>query len=255
MKEKRAKIPKMLAVGLGLLILLSFAVSPVLAKSGTYLKEKDIHIRQKTHTHTDAIEMFGMTIAEETDTYTLTETWISKDKMRTDTYERKDESDMKGQLTYSNYWLKDKMYSVDHRNKTYAEVKLGDLPTMDVTVKVEPTRETEKIGGWKCKKYNVEIKFAIEGMTFTTKEELWACKDIKIDYGKYMGHTQAATSSLFGKDALNEFKKIGGYPVRIIGTTTVMGITTETTTELIEYGLGSTPKGIYEIPRGYKKGS
>ncbi|GEM_PF-1320793 len=228
--------------GLGLFALLSLSVSPVLANPDTYAKEK---------IHTDAITMFGITTPAE-DTYT--EMWMSKDKMRIDSY------DENGKLTESNIWRGDrtKMYSIDHVNKTYGEEIKLPLSMMETTVKVTPTNETQKINKWNCKKYLVKIKTSTMGVTTTMNQEVWATKDIDIDYGRYMKLAQASQAaaglSSFSEDIIKEWQKVKGYPVRTTTAITIMGKRMKSITELVEYDSHrSVPRGFYDVPKGYTK--
>jgi hypothetical protein len=174
---------KRIFVGLGLFALLSLSISPVLANPDTYIKNKD---------HTDAVTMFGITTPAE-DTYT--EMWTSKDKMRIDSY------DENGKLTSSTIWQGSKIYFIDHAKKTYEEMDLstdigGIVSMMKMTVEVTPTNETQKINKWNCKKYLVKIKTSAKGVTTTMNQEVWATKDIDIDYGRYTKLAQASQAPL-----------------------------------------------------------
>jgi hypothetical protein len=58
-----------------------------------------------------------------------------------------------------------------------------------------------------------------------------------------------------GEDAIKEFKKIKGITVLTTSTTTVMGTSIKSSTELLDYKEGTAPAGHFELPAGYKKTS
>ena len=235
---------KRIFAGLGLFALLSLSVSPVLANPDTYIKE---------HTHADAVTMFGRTVSPAQDTYT--ETWMSGDKMRMDS------CDNKGKLIDSTIWRGDKIYDIDHAQKTYTEMDISEIlggvaSMMKMTAKVTPTSESKKVNKWNCKKYIVEIKTSMGPVTTTMTMEMWVSEDIDVDYGRYMEISQSAISGLvsFTEGSERELQKIKGHPVLSTMTITTMGQSIKSTTELLEYDSHrSVPRGFYDVPQGYAK--
>ena len=242
---------KIFVFALVAVLLAALVIPQVMASSAT-----DIYIKEKIHT--DAVKIFGRTISEAEDTYT--ETWMSGDKMRVDNY------DEQYRLTDSTIWRGDKgkVYFVDHVNKTYTEMNLGEVTTgmptgmaMNFTVKVTPTSETKMIKTWNCKKYMVETNIAMGIVSTTTTQEIWTTEDIKIDYSQYMQFSQSAQSGAglsISEDVIKEWAKVKGYPVLTITTIKTMGQSIKSTTELLEYNSQkSAPAGTYDIPKGYTK--
>ena len=91
-------------------------------------------------------------------------------------------------------------------------------------------------------------------MGMTTKSEVWASEDIKIDYELY----RSLTFSLLGQtqgveDMMKEMEKIKGIVVLSSGSMSMMGTDVKSTQELVEVAEKSAPGGTYDIPGGYKK--
>jgi hypothetical protein len=65
---------------------------------------------------------------------------------------------------------------------------------------------------------------------------------------------QSAAGLSIGEDVMKEWGKVKGYPVLTTMTTTTMGQSIKSSTELLEYNSKkSAPKGFYDVPRGYTK--
>ncbi len=217
-------------------------------------------------THMDAFEVMGQKQPARDDT---TSFWIGTDRMAM----------MKGGKVASLLDAKGGLlYIFDNANNQYSVIKLSDisaaidsanaaLNSNDTTeegqqkkmlanmmastkVTVTPTEETKKIREWNTKKYIIDQTMPM----INTKITAWTTKDIKIDYTQIQLLTNAFKASTpgFGK-VLEEFKKINGLPVSITSESAVMGQTVKTTTDLIEYAQKPAPKGVFEIPAGYKQ--
>ncbi len=217
-------------------------------------------------THVNAFEVMGQKQPARDDT---TSFWIGTERMAM----------VKGGKVASLLDAKGGLlYIFDNANNQYSVIKLSDisayvdsanaaLNSTDTTeegqqkrmlanmmastkVTVTPTEETKKIREWNTRKYLIDQTMPM----INTKITAWTTQDIKIDYTKVQLLTNAFKASTpgFGK-VLDEFKKINGLPVSITSESAVMGQTVTTTTDLIEYAKKPAPKGIFEIPAGYKQ--
>ena len=223
----------------------------------------DTFIKQVTHT--DSFKVMGQTQPATDDTSTV---WMTKDK-----------ACMTGADNKSSILRADKgiMYFVDHESKTYAEMPIEDLgdikkmagleddeedaqaaemmqglaaAMMSMDVTVTPTDEKKKIKDWSAKKYIVEIKTPMG----STKSEIWASEDIKIDYDMFNTLSNAFMAQMPGfQKAMEEMKKVKGVTVLSVGEAQVMGTSVKTTTTLLECSDKSAPAGIFDIPKDYKK--
>jgi len=250
MKSKRA-----------LTSLCGLVVVALLALWGT--TQADTFIKQVTHT--DSFKVMGQIQPATDDTSTM---WLTKDK-----------ACMIGADNKSSILRADKgiMYFVDHESKTYAEMPLEDLGDikkmagveddeeaaqaaemmqglaagmMSMEVTVTPTDEKKKIKDWSAKKYIVEIKMPMG----STKSEVWASEDIKIDYDMFQTISNAFMAQMPGfQKAMEEMKKVKGMTVLSVGEAKVMGTSVKTTTTLLEHSTKSAPAGIFDVPKDYKK--
>ncbi len=237
------------------------AVLALLALWGTTQAETFI----KQVTHTDSFKVMGQVQPAEDDTSTV---WMTKDK-----------ACMTGSDNKSSILRADKgiMYFVDHESKTYAEMPLEDLGDikkmagleddeeaaqaaemmqglvagmMSMEITVTPTDEKKKIKDWSAKKYIVEIKMPMG----STKSEVWASEDIKIDYDMFNTLSNAFMAQMPGfQKAMEEMKKVKGVTVLSIGEAQVMGTSVKTTTTLLECSSKPAPAGIFDVPKDYKK--
>lgn len=235
-----------------------FAIVPlalVLVMSGQIMA--DSYFRQATHV--GAFEMMGQKSPEKNDTATV---WVTDGKSCSQTGD--------GQTVIFDA-DKGKIFMVDHNKKEYSEVpinlfgeaaeegaeaEMSEAQQMmkammgSIEVNVSPTDQTEKIGDWDTKLYNVELGIAM----MPSKQQIWATEDIKIDYSAFDAVSNGMMAMLPGFEKIvEEMKQVKGMPVKTIITTTAMGGEIVTTTNLIEYAEKDAPAGIYEVPEGYKK--
>ena len=228
----------------GLVVIYMFFSAPLI-QADTFIQAKR---------HTDSFTMMGQTQPAKDEVTTM---WVAKDKYRTDVRE--------GQ-SFIVRLDQSKMYVLDHTEKMYSAV---DLPIdwskmippesqqmaeqwmqmFKMTATVTDTGETKKIKGWNCRKYLVSLK----GM-MRADMEVWTTKDIKIDYSAYkkFGESVMSMNPMF-KDAMEEMKKIEGYTVSSATTMNMMGADMKTTEEVIEVSEKPAPRGVYDIPAGYKE--
>ena len=241
--------------------LCGLVVLALLALWGTV--QADTFVKQVTHT--DSFKVMGQVQPAEDDTSTM---WLAKDK-----------ACMIGTDNKSSILRADKgiMYFVDHESKTYAEMPIEDLGDikkmagleddeeaaqaaemmqgmvagmMSMEVTVTPTDEKKKIKDWSAKKYIVEVKMPMG----STKSDVWASEDIKIDHDMFYTLSNAFMALMPGfQKAMEEMKKIKGMTVLSVGEAKVMGASVKTTTTLLEHSTKSAPAGIFDVPKDYKK--
>lgn len=227
--------------------------------------QADVFIKQKNHT--DGFSMMGQSQPAKDDLFV---TWMGKDRARMD----------HGEETSIIIRMDKKvMYMINHAEKKYAEMPIdskGDIfssaiagsglsdeeqaqakkmmagfaKMMKPKVSVTETGETQKIKNWNCKKYNMTMSM----MGTTSKTEIWASEDIKIDYELYRNLTFSVMGQTPGiEDMMKEMEKIKGIVVMSTGTMSMMGTDVKSTQELLEVADRSAPGGTYEVPSGYKK--
>ncbi len=160
-----------------------------------------------------------------------------------------------------------KIYSVDHSEKTYSEIDLPFdlekiLPAdallmmqmMQVTASLTETGETQKIKDWDCKKYVAEMSVSMMGMTMPGKMEIWATKDVDIDFDAFKKfYAEVLLLIPFLSELSKESEKIDGLPVLVSLSMNVMGADTGYEEEVLSIEKKDAPQGTYEIPKGYTK--
>lgn len=215
----------------------------------------------KQTTHVDAFEMMGQKSPEKNDTSVV---WLTDGKSCC--------------LIGSNESIifdseKGSIFMVNHENKEYSSVSMnlfgagggeveskgGELSQAQqmaqvmaesMKITVTPTDQTEKIGDWDVKLYNVEIAIAM----MPSRQDVWATEDIKIDYAMFNAVSNGMMAQLPGFEKIvEEMKQIKGIPVKTVTHTSAMGGVIVTTTKLIEYAEKDAPDGVFDIPEGYKK--
>ena len=231
-----------------LVIVVAFAIGgPALADS--YVKQA---------TRVDAFEMMGQKSPETNDTSIV---WLTDGKSCC--------------LVGSGESIifdseKGSIFMVNHEKKEYSQVSMNlfgggsdedaskdnNMAKMmqamggSMKVTVVLTDKTDKIGDWDVQLYNVELAIAM----MPSKQEIWATKDIKIDYSLYNAVSNGMMAQMPGFEKIvEEMKKIEGIPVKTVTRTSAMGSEMVTTTNLIEFAEKDAPDGIFDIPEGYKK--
>jgi len=233
------------------------------------LVQADIYLKYKQRT--DAFEIMGQ---KQPARETVRETWIARDMIRTD----------EGPQTMIMRIDKKQIYLMDNQAKTYSEFPM-DMQEMarqaieedqemssqekeeakdfvegmmegmsEFSVTVEDTGQTKKIGPWNCRKY-VQTTNTAMGPSET---ELWATKDIDLDYD--LLHRMAAASMMMMPgmqesmdDFVKEMKKIDGVTVYSVSTSAMMDAEIRTTQDLLDYSDQKTGKGFYTVPENYMK--
>lgn len=221
----------------------------------------DIYMKQKQHT--DAITMMGQTQPAQDLT---NETWITSDKIVTMNEKQKTIIDMNMKsITMVNHEKKvivnmpmdfsknmDKQGDMSSEEKAQFQQFMGKM--MQINVKVEETNERKNIGNWNCRKYLQTINMSMG----TTKSEIWATEDIKVDEDIYAKYSAGMLAQLPGMSqnmgaVTDELKKIKGVHVYSEQTITMMGQPMKSTIELLEFKEGKAPSNLFDLPTGYKK--
>jgi hypothetical protein len=189
----------------------------------------------------------------------LSKTYLAYDKMKV-VNEGPDATDMimdptAGTITFINHaekeYLPINVQSVmDSMSGPAAEQMRKSIGEM--TVKVEATGETKKIGDWDTKQYRVTKT----GM-MNVDQEIWATEDVDLDVTRYTdmmslsGPGGMLANSPAGIAQRVEMSKIKGYPILTKTKMEMMGTTMETETEVTVIRKEAIPADIFEIPRGY----
>ncbi len=158
-----------------------------------------------------------------------------------------------------------KIIFINDKNKKYAIFNLPiQLPPQmsqmmkmfNMTFKLSPTNETQKIKNWNCKKYVVtSSQGANPQMKISMNMEIWATRDIKIDGNLFQEFNEAmAFSNPMIKNMVAEMRKLNGqFPVKTIITMSMMGRKTTSSSEVTDVSYKPVPKSLFNIPTGYTK--
>jgi len=163
---------------------------------------------------------------------------------------------------------KDVMILVNHKEKTYIELKLpldftpyypdegiaqgiqNMMKTLSVTVK--PNGLTLRAGKWLCQGYRMEI--VLPGMA-TKTTTVWASTDVKFDWRKAhrVKKYLVAASLKIDMERLKQMDKIKGAFILTESIFNVLGDTFRTREQVIEISRKSPEEGVYDVPPGYEK--
>jgi len=221
----------------------------------------DIYMKQKQHT--DAVTMMGQTQPAQD---VISESWITSDKIVIISEKQKVIMDIdKKVMTMVNHEQKaivdmpmdfsekmDRTGDMSPEKKAEFQQFMGKMMQMDL--KVEETNERKKIGKWNCRKYLQTINMAMG----TTKSEIWATEDIKVDADLYAKYSVGILAQMPGmgqnmSTITEELKKIKGVHVYSEQTITMMGQPMKSSVELMEFKEGKAPSDIFDLPAEYKK--
>lgn len=117
---------------------------------------------------------------------------------------------------------------------------------MDFTL--QKTGNTKKIGSWDC--YEV-IMASTGGMGL--KMDMWVTNDIKYDKANYDKYTEIFASNFMTQKALQEWKKIDGFPVYTTMHMTMGQMKMESTTEVTNVSYSPISKDVFAVPAGFTK--
>ncbi|MEA2558741.1 MAG: hypothetical protein QOH06_245 [Acidobacteriota bacterium] len=203
--------------------------------------------------HTDAIKMGSQSQPAKDGTVKV---WTAGDRLRRDD----------GDQTMIFRLDKNRLYLLDHEDKTYSEVALPiDLRKMmpkgseamadqiaagmKVSVQVAPSDETKKVGQWNARRYDVTVQSAM-GMKITTT--MWVSKEIEGFAGfNKMAGTMASLQPGSG-EWVKQLEKIDGFPVLTESQVDALGAKFSTREELVSVETKAPPAGHYDPPAGYK---
>jgi hypothetical protein len=203
--------------------------------------------------HTDAFKMGGQSQPAKDATIKV---WSASDRLRRDD----------GDQTMIFRLDKNRLYLLDHEEKTYSEISLPiDLRKMmpkgseamadqiaagmKVSVQVAPRDETKKVGQWNARRYDVTVQSAM-GMKIATT--MWVSKEIE-GFAKFnkMAGTMASLQPGSG-EWVKELEKIDGFPVLTESQVDALGAKFGTREELVSVETKAAPAGNYDPPAGYK---
>ena len=185
-------------------------------------------------------------------------TWISKNKMR------QDDGGAKSIIIRLD---KDKVFILNHVDKTYSEmdlpVKLEEnltpeakqiIQVIKISSSVTETQETRVIKGWRSQKFSADISISMMGMDMPMTMEIWASKETGINLKTFRKFYAVLLSmNPFTKDLLEEFQKIEGYPILTKISMRVKGVETKSHEEVITVEESRAPKGTYDLPSEYTR--
>lgn len=202
--------------------------------------------------HTDAIRMGGQSQPAKD---SKVQVWAAGDRLRRDD----------GEQTMIFRLDTNRLYIVDHEDRTYSEVPLPiDLRKMmpkgseamadqiaagmKVTVQVAPRDETKKVGQWNARRHDVTVQSAM-GMKIATT--LWVSKEIE-GYAE-LNKMAAAMASLQPGSAewVKQLETIDGFPVLTESQVDALGAKFNTREELVSVETRAAPAGAYDPPAGY----
>jgi len=206
----------------------------------------------KTKTHTDAMSVMGQNTPAKDG---FSEQWIGTDKFAMVSDEQAYILDLKKNIGYI----------VNHKGKSYVETPLPlDLTKllppeaaafagmMKMTMTVNPTNDTKKIGQWNCAGY--ESTTTVMGMAIKTK--IWASTDVGFDVAAFNSKVfqNIVKGQMMVDDAsVKEMAKIKGFQIMSDTSGEIMGAKMKSTTEVVEISKKDAPANVYAVPAGYAK--
>jgi len=228
----------------------------------------DMYLKYKQHT--DGFTVMGQNQPAKD---TIRETWVAKDMIRTD----------EGGNTIIMRHDKKRGYFIDNSQMVYSEAPMEIEKIADKSIKededmgeedkasarqfmrgmmqgmtqftmtVRETGEKKKIGKWNCTKYLQDINMGMG----PSNSEVWATKDIKLDYELLNKMSVASLMMMPGArenigKITKEMNKIKGISVYTVSKANMMNIEMTSTQELIDFADKKTRAGFYEPPKGYK---
>lgn len=203
--------------------------------------------------HTDAFKMGSQSQPAKDSTIRI---WAAGDRLRRDD----------GDQSMIFRLDKNRLYIVDHEDKTYSEISLPiDLrkmmpkgteamadqiaASMKVTVQVTPRDEMKKVNQWNARRYDVAVQSAM-GMKIATT--LWVSKEIE-GFAPFNRMAGAMASLQPGSDEwVRQLEKIDGFPVLTESRVDALGAQFGTREELVSVESKAAPAGAYDPPAGYK---
>jgi hypothetical protein len=218
----------------------------------TALAEADVFIKKTRHTKEAVIQGQIQPAKDEEGG-----TWLGNDVFK---------EEIEGDSIIIRFDL-NKIYTLNHSEKTYSEIDLPFdlekiLPAdalqmmqmMQVTASFTETGETQKIKDWDCKKYFADISVSMMGMTMPGKMEIWATKDVDIDFDLFKkSYGEILLLFPFLRELSKVSEKIDGLPVFTTLSMNINGADTGYEEEVVSIETKDAPPGTYELPKGYIK--
>lgn len=203
----------------------------------------------KLESHRGAFDFQG---EEQPAADTAIELWLGKDRIRRDD----------GRTAAILRRDQKRLLLVNHEDKTYTGVDLpidfdAQIPEefrqaaemWKMTAKVTATDQRKKIGDWNARLYTVELTNA---MGLAIRTELWASRDLAIDYDDFKELSLALAELQPGGGATaEELAKIDGFPVLQQISVDMSGEAMESTERLVSVEERDPPAGVYDPPAGY----
>jgi len=204
--------------------------------------------------HSDAYTVMGQTQPARDETTT---TWVGSDRMRTD----------QGDVSFIVRRDTSTLIVIDHDAKTYSELKLpvdiaslmppemaaGMKKMMSFTATVTPTDETQVIGKWKTRRYNITMTSPMLEMT----SAVWVTKDVDLDIPAFTRMGEEVMRMQPGMEAIaEELRKIDGFQIRQENVTKMTmggGGEVRSSEEVVSVEDLPAPAGTYEPPPDYQK--
>jgi hypothetical protein len=188
-----------------------------------------------------------------------TKTYLAHDKMKV-VHEGTDATDMimdpsAGLLTFVNHGAKQYLsIDINAVMEGMSGPAAEQMQAMigEMTVAVEPTGETKKLGDWNTTHYRVS-KTGMVGI----EQDVWATEDVAIDVSRYTdmmstaGPGSALANSPAGLAQRAEMAKIKGYPILTKTKMQMMGTTMETETEVTLIREEEIPADVFTVPADY----
>ena len=183
-------------------------------------------------------------------------TWLADNKLREDSGDRSTIVDLDAK----------KLFVIDHSMKSYYVLDLpvnimAGLPddmraeleamiaSVNIEVKVTPTGESKKIGGYEAKLYRIEVGGS--NVMKVTRDQ-WMTEEIGFDIGSFKGLMQTLLSAQpMGADWLKQIWEIEGFPVLAESSVEVMGCAVRTREELVSVETRKPADGTYAPPANY----
>ena len=216
----------------------------------------DVCMRQQRHT--DAYTVQGVASPERTEVWTY---WFGKGRARID------RGGGRSTLVLLDEGV---VIDLDHSSRTFTQTPLaagkaiaGDdkgrsglaggakqLPLGGVSAVVTRTNDTKDVSGRRCRKYLLEIKIPV----VESRSEAWVTEDLKVDPDLYHTAIYAMLASQPGfPEMIREMRQFRGVVVFETIMATMLGAKVTASQEVLEFRTETPPRGIYEIPSGYRK--
>lgn len=170
-----------------------------------------------------------------------------------------------------------RMTTIDHGRREYSDITLAEMESamkaanmqMEAAMKSMPPEMREKMAGMMGGAGGVQITSGGAGRKVAgydtqhyiitigpAKTESWNSSTLQspIEPGEMLRlQSLAGPSGRMLGNALEEFKKVKGFPLASTTTVSAMGRTMTTSREATEVKTGPLPASAFDLPAGYKK--